>query len=89
MAKKEANDAVLESEVLTTGSILSQEISSEMRTAFIDYAMSVITDRAYRAGVAGDIKHRTRSTPLYRRGCAQVKNLVSHVISFAQESYSI
>lgn len=47
MAKKKTggNDGG-ELSPLSTGNIIEQGISAEMRTSFIDYAMSVITDRA-------------------------------------------
>jgi DNA gyrase subunit A len=48
MSKKDKNQKteVDESKIPERISIISQEIVDEMRTSFIDYAMSVITDRA-------------------------------------------
>jgi DNA gyrase subunit A len=42
MAKKDTEEAKIPERI----SIISQEITAEMKTSFIDYAMSVITDRA-------------------------------------------
>src|SRR5690242_4510739 len=46
MAKNDAAPESPETPVKTGGSVIAQNISSEMRNSFIDYAMSVITDRA-------------------------------------------
>ena len=43
MAKKDSTD---EPKLLAHVNVISQEITDEMKTSFIDYAMSVITDRA-------------------------------------------
>src|SRR3954469_8533369 len=42
MAKKDPEEA----KIIPHINVISQEITSEMKTSFIDYAMSVITDRA-------------------------------------------
>lgn len=49
MAKKQASDGesdIPKEEILRSGSVIAQGLSEEMRNSFIDYAMSVITDRA-------------------------------------------
>ncbi len=45
MAKRKSEDTTEQTPVLSS-SVITQEITEEMKTSFIDYAMSVITDRA-------------------------------------------
>ena len=40
------NNTVPESEIVTHQSVVVQDITGEMRTSYLDYAMSVITQRA-------------------------------------------
>ncbi len=47
MAKKNTpNDSENEAQIVSTGSVIPQSITKEMRTSYISYAMSVITARA-------------------------------------------
>ena len=46
MARKDAPKSENEAKIPTRISVIPQEITAEMKTSFIDYAMSVITDRA-------------------------------------------
>jgi len=46
MAKKDTDKSSEELKPVLGGNVISQEITDEMKRSFIDYAMSVITDRA-------------------------------------------
>jgi DNA gyrase subunit A len=46
MAKKDKNEEVIKEEGVPSSSILPRALVAEMRESYIDYAMSVITDRA-------------------------------------------
>ena len=46
MAKKDEKEVLKENESPLERGIISEDISSQMETSFLDYAMSVITDRA-------------------------------------------
>src|SRR5690349_1659054 len=46
MAKKSSDESKIPPITPERVSIIQQEITAEMKTSFIDYAMSVITDRA-------------------------------------------
>lgn len=69
MAKKGEQDKNIEGAPLERANVIPQDISSEMRTSFIDYAMSVITDRAL-PDVRDGLKpvHRRILFSMYEKG---------------------
>lgn len=69
MARKKEEEKIPEEAPVERISVVPQDISSEMRTCFIDYAMSVITDRAL-PDVRDGLKpvHRRILYSMYEKG---------------------